>query len=82
MSKFKSRKFWVTLLATISTITGAFVGIGGTLGQVVCIVGAIASVLTYVITEGTIDAKAVKASIDIVEQIKTTIKEIETDKKQ
>lgn len=61
----------------VASIAGALSGLGGDVGTVACIVGAIASPIVYVLTEGKIDAAAVdktadaaKEIIDIIEQKK------------
>ena len=53
----------------VTSIAGALNGLGGDVGTVACIVGAIASPLVYVLTEGAIDAAAVDKTADSVKKI-------------
>lgn len=53
----------------VASVAGALGGIGGDVGTVACIVGAIASPLVYVLTEGVIDAMAVDKTADAVKEI-------------
>lgn len=69
MSKLKSRKLWISVLTMVGSIAGALVGLGGQTGTVACVIGAIVSPMIYVLTEGHIDAKAVKLTEDAVEDI-------------
>ena len=69
MEKLKSRKFWVSVITMVASIAGALNGLGGDVGTVACIVGAIASPLVYVLTEGVIDAMAVDKTATAVKEI-------------
>jgi ADP-ribosylglycohydrolase len=69
MEKLKSRKFWVSIITMVASVAGALGGIGGDVGTVACIVGAIASPLVYVLTEGVIDAMAVDKTATAVKEI-------------
>ena len=69
MEKLKSRKFWVSVITMVASIAGALNGLGGDAGTVACIVGAIASPLVYVLTEGVIDAMAVDKTATAVKEI-------------
>jgi hypothetical protein len=62
--KLSSRKLWVAL---VGVITGICVIVSGNMTEGVATV--IASVLSYVVSEGYIDAKAVKATLDVVGQV-------------
>lgn len=76
MEKLKSRKFWVSIITMVASIAGALSGLGGDVGTVACIVGAIASPLVYVLTEGVIDAMAVDKTATAVKEIMEYIKEL------
>lgn len=60
MDKFKSRKFILALLSAIGGIAVSLTQLGGKIGVICAIVSAIVPAVTYIITEGVIDAKAVK----------------------
>lgn len=68
--KFTSRKFIVCL-------TGILTGIGVALsGSVVEGVSTVlVSMITYLIAEGYIDAKAIDVSDEVIEQVKVNLKE-------
>ena len=76
MEKLKSRKFWVSVITMVASVAGALNGLGGDVGTVACIVGAIASPLVYVLTEGVIDAMAVDKTATAVKEIMEYIKEL------
>ena len=76
MEKLKSRKFWVSVITMVASIAGALNGLGGDVGTVACIVGAIASPLVYVLTEGVIDAMAVDKTATAVKEIMEYIKQL------
>lgn len=76
MEKLKSRKFWVSVITMVASIAGALNGLGGDVGTVACIVGAIASPLVYVLTEGVIDAMAVDKTAEAVKDIMEYIKQL------
>ena len=82
VAKLKSRKFWVSLLSLAISITGALSGIGGDVGTVCCIIGAILAPIVYVLTEGIIDAKAIQLTVDTIDIVLEKIKERKTDKKE
>lgn len=86
MNKLKSRKFWLTLITTLSGIATALMSVDGEIGVVAGMVVAVLPTIVYVITEGKIDAKAVgMIAEDItevtegVEELKNTEKEKDTD---
>ena len=76
MEKLKSRKFWVSVITMVASVAGALNGLGGDVGTVACIVGAIASPLVYVLTEGVIDAMAVDKTAEAVKDIMEYIKQL------
>jgi len=70
MKKYCSRKFILSFLGAIGGLAAVFVDVGGKVGAIAGIIMAVVSVLTYTITEGVIDAKALNMAKDIVEEIK------------
>lgn len=66
MKKYLSRKFLLSLLGAIGGLAAVFVEVGGEVGSIAGIIMAVVSVLTYIITEGVIDAKAVLMAQDVV----------------
>lgn len=86
MNKLKSRKFWLTLITTLSGIATALMSVNGEIGIIAGMVVAVLPTIVYVITEGKIDAKAVgMISEDISEvtegvtKLKNSAKEPETN---
>lgn len=77
IKQFTSRKFLLSFFTIVVAITGALSGIGGNVGTVSCIIGAIASCLVYTITEGVIDAKSVIAT---TKEVKELVEELNKDK--
>lgn len=71
MKKFTSRKFALTVLAVVVAVGTGLIGLGGKVGVVAGIIVTGASTITYVITEGHIDAKAVNMAKDTISQIET-----------
>lgn len=69
--KFSSRKF-------IVCVTGIFTGIGVAIaGNVVEGVSTVlVSMITYLIAEGYIDAKALEVTDDVIEEVKEKLKEV------
>lgn len=74
MKKFTSRKF-------LAMVAGVLTGIGVILagGTIEGLTAVIASVVSYLIAEGYIDAKAVNAVKDVVDDVADKIEE-KTDK--
>lgn len=69
MSKFASRKF---LLAVVTAIGGAAIALSsfeGKVGAIAAIISAVVPVVTYIITEGVVDAKAVGLATQAIEEI-------------
>ena len=58
IKKFLSRKFILTLISAVFSLTFALSGIGGDVGTVCSVVAAFSAPTIYVITEGKIDSKA------------------------
>lgn len=73
MEKFASRKF---ILAVLSAIGGAAISLSqleGKVGIIAAIISAIVPAVTYIITEGVIDAKAVGLLCNAVEDVAEVI---------
>lgn len=64
--KLTSRKFWITLLTNVISLTVIFKEVGGTVGAVAAIIGVIASSIFYMISEGMIDVTRIKATANEV----------------
>ena len=73
--KLTSRKLWLAL-AGVATGVAMVLGIDGT--EITSIAGAVtalASVITYIITEGKVDATAVKTAVEATQEAADTIKD-------
>ena len=58
--KLSSRKFWSLVISLIGAVLVAFNVPNGTVEQIIAIVGGFASIITYILAEAYVDAKAVK----------------------
>ena len=77
IEKLKSRKFWAALLG-VAVGVGLVFGIeGDTITAVAGAVTALVSVVTYVRTEGKIDAAAVAVTVEAVQKAVSEIAEQE-----
>jgi drug/metabolite transporter (DMT)-like permease len=54
--KLSSRKFWSLLLALIGAVLVAFNVPNGSVESIIAIIGAFASIITYILAEGIVDA--------------------------
>ena len=71
--KLSSRKLWMAI-AGIATGLAMVLGVdGGDISNVAGAVTAVASVITYIITEGRIDAESVKNAVEATENAVNTI---------
>lgn len=69
LRKLTSRKLWLAL-AGVATGVAMVLGVEGSeITSVAGAVTAIASVITYIITEGKVDAAAVKTAIEATENV-------------
>ena len=66
MDKLTSRKFILAILSTISGIAISLTQLGGKVGIICAVISAIVPTVTYIITEGAIDAKAVRLAAGAV----------------
>ena len=73
--KFKSRKFWLAVLSNIVSVTVIFKQIGGNIGIIAGIIGTVASSISYMITECTVDVARAKATYGEVTTLIKKLKE-------
>lgn len=67
IEKLTSRKLW---LAVAGVATGVYIALGGDASDVSTVAGAITalvSAVTYIVTEGSIDAAAVARAVEAIE---------------
>ena len=74
MKKLTSRKLWVAIAGIVTGLALVLGVDGGDITDVAGAVTAIASVITYIVTEGRIDAESVKNAIESAENAVDTIK--------
>ena len=73
IQKLTSRKLWLAI-AGMATGVAMVLGVdGGDITNVAGAITAVASVITYIVTEGKIDAEAVKNAIESADKAKDTI---------
>ncbi len=68
IKKLSSRKLW---LAIAGVATGIFIALGGDASQVSTVAGAVTALLsavTYIITEGKVDAASVSAAVTATQE--------------
>lgn len=73
MKKFASRKLWAAVAGIVTGVAMVFGLDEGTINTVAGAVVAVASVLTYIITEGKVDAAAVKKAVESVQDAAETL---------
>ncbi|MBQ2392254.1 MAG: hypothetical protein II306_10910 [Clostridia bacterium] len=73
IQKLTSRKLWLALAGVVTGIAVVLGVDGGEITDVAGAVTALASVVTYIITEGKIDAAAVKNAVESTENAVGTI---------
>ena len=73
--KFASRKFIVCLTGIITGVTVASSG-----NVIEGVTTVLVSLITYLIAEGYIDAKAIEVSDKVIEEVKNNLKENTDDK--
>lgn len=67
IQKLTSRKLWLALAGIATGVAMVFGVDGGDIVDVAGAITALASVITYIITEGKIDAEGVKNAIEATE---------------
>lgn len=73
IQKLTSRKLWLALAGIATGVAMVFGVDGGDIVDVAGAITALASVITYIITEGKIDAVGVKNAIEATENAVDTI---------
>lgn len=77
--KLTSRKLWLAI-AGVTTGVAMILGIDGSdITSVAGAVTALASVITYIITEGKIDAESVKTAVENTQSAVETIEGVDDD---
>ena len=77
--KLTSRKLWLAI-AGVTTGIAMILGVNGSdITSVAGAVTALASVITYIITEGKIDAESVKTAVDNTQSAVETIEGVDDD---
>ena len=82
MNKLKSRKFWLTLITTLSGIATALMSVDGEIGVVAGMIVAVLPTIVYVITEGRIDAKAVGMIAEDITEVTEGVEELKNMEKE
>ncbi len=73
IQKLTSRKLWMAI-AGVATGIALVLGVdGGDITNVAGAVTAVASVITYIVTEGKIDAESVKNALESTEDAKNSL---------
>lgn len=75
LTKLKSRKFWTAMIGVIVGIAISFGVDAEAISQVAGAVTVLGSVMTYIYTEGKIDAAAVKKATDSVKELVVAVDE-------
>jgi phage shock protein PspC (stress-responsive transcriptional regulator) len=73
IQKLTSRKLWLAIAGIATGVAMVFGVDGGDIVDVAGAITALASVITYIITEGKIDADGVKNAIEATEDAVDTI---------
>ena len=77
--KLTSRKLWLAI-AGVTTGVAMILGVdGGDITSVAGAITALASVITYIITEGKIDAESVKTAVENTQSAVETIEGVDND---
>ena len=71
--KLTSRKLWVAIAGIVTGLALVLGVDGGDITNIAGAVTAVASVITYIVTEGRIDAESVKNAIEATENAVDTI---------
>lgn len=73
--KLSSRKLWAAVAGIVTGLAMVFGLDEGTMNTVAGAVVSVASVMTYIITEGKIDAAAVKEAVEDVQEASAQLAE-------
>lgn len=74
--KLSSRKFWAAIAGVVTGLSLVFGLDSDIITSVSGAVVSVASVITYIITEGKIDAEAVKNAVEDIQQAEYEIRDI------
>lgn len=74
--KLSSRKLWAAIAGVVTGLSIVFGLDGDVITAVSGAVVSLASVVTYIITEGKIDAEAVKQVVEDVQEVEKELNEI------
>ena len=77
LTKLKSRKFWTAMIGVIVGIAISFGVDAEAISQVAGAITVLGSVMTYIYTEGKIDAAAVKKATESVKELVVAVDEKE-----
>ena len=75
MDKYFSRKFILAVLSAVGGIAISLTQLGGKIAVICAVISAVLPAVTYIVTEGAIDAKAVDATAEAAKQIITIVKD-------
>ena len=68
LRKLGSRKLWMAMAGIVTGIAMALGVDGGDISTVAGAITAVASVITYIVTEGKVDAESVKNAVIVTEK--------------
>ena len=74
-NQYLYRKFILTLLSVVCGVAISLSQLGGKVALICSIISAIVPALTYIITEGIIDAKAIDMTAEAAKQVITIVKD-------
>lgn len=75
LKKMKSRKFITAIIGVIVGIYTMTIGDTNTVKEIAGLTATIVSIMSYIIVEGRIDAKAINQIADVVETAETVMKD-------
>ncbi|MEL4106768.1 hypothetical protein AAFA46_08035 [Oscillospiraceae bacterium WX1] len=75
LKKLSSRKLWAAIVGIVTGLSMVFGLDEGIISTVSGAVMAVASVITYIITEGKVDAAAVKSAVESVQKAVSSVNE-------
>lgn len=76
MDKLTSRKFLIAILSMVSGIAISLEALGGKIGIICAIISTIIPPVTYIVTEGVIDAKAIGLATDAAQGVVEIVEEL------
>ena len=78
LKKLTSRKLWLAIAGVTTGIAMAFGVDGGDITTVAGAIAALASVITYIVMEGKVDAEGVKKTIESAQKAGEVIKDADS----